>query len=184
MAGTHKELIQVTQDELTKLEGERTRKCKYCGKSIWYETTKISFREDGNLSSEFRGTTWRTSKTIDDVTYFICVCQHCLEKMYPDFVDRNKKKIFNTFNKYVQYAFVGINCAVAFLIIKTAIEMFIKLKKNFITITIFALAFILLVIFEIFSISVSSIYFILVGGIIGIIIHAIKVSKENKEITK
>ena len=86
--------------------------------------------------------------------------------------------------EYVQYAFVGINCAVAFLIIKTAIEMFIKLKKNFITITIFALAFILLVIFEIFSISVSSIYFILVGGIIGIIIHAIKVSKENKEITK
>lgn len=105
MAGTRKELIQVTQDELTKLEGEHTSKCKYCGKSIWYETTKITFREDGQLASEFRGTTWRTSKTIDGVKYDICVCQHCLEKMYPDFADKNKHKIFNTFNKYVQYAF-------------------------------------------------------------------------------
>ena len=105
MAGTHKELIQVTQDELTKLEGKETPKCKYCGKSIWYETTKVSFRQDGKLASEVGGTTWKTSKTIDGVKYSICVCQHCLEKMYPDFVDRNKKKIFNTFNKYVQYAF-------------------------------------------------------------------------------
>ena len=86
--------------------------------------------------------------------------------------------------EYVKYAFKGINCAVAFLIIKTAIEMFIKLKKTPITIITFILSFILLVIFEIFAISVSSIYFILVGGIIGIIIYSIKLTKENKEITK
>ena len=100
-----KELIHLTQDELTKLEGENTPKCKYCGKSIWYESTKVTFRDNGKLASEFRGTTWRTTKTIEGVTYWICVCQHCLEKMYPDFVNRNKSKIFNTFNKYVQYAF-------------------------------------------------------------------------------
>lgn len=105
MAGTHKELIYVSQDELTKLEGDDTPKCKYCGKSIWYETTMVSFRKDGKLASEFKGTTWRTTKTMEDITYSICVCQHCLEKMYPDFTDRNKSKIFNTFNKYVQYAF-------------------------------------------------------------------------------
>lgn len=105
MAGTHKELIYVSQDELTKLEGDDTPKCKYCGKSIWYETTMVSFRKDGKLASEFKGTTWRTTKTMEGITYWICVCQHCLEKMYPDFADRNKSKIFNTFNKYVQYAF-------------------------------------------------------------------------------
>jgi hypothetical protein len=98
-----KELIHLTQDELTKLEGENTPKCKYCGKSIWYESTKVTFRDNGKLASEFRGTTWRTTKTIEGVTYWICVCQHCLEKMYPDFANRNKSKIFkfrSRFNKY------------------------------------------------------------------------------------
>lgn len=86
--------------------------------------------------------------------------------------------------EYVKYAFKGINCAVAFLIIKTAIEMFIKLKKNIITIITFIISLILLIVFEILSISVSSIYFILVGGVIGIIIYSIKLTRENKEITK
>ena len=33
-------------------------------------------------------------------------------------------------NLYVQYAFVGIKCAVAYLITKAGIDMFIKMKKN------------------------------------------------------
>lgn len=105
MAGKYKGLIHISQDELTILEGNNIRKCKCCGKSIWYETTRISYRLDGKLSSKFGGTTHRTRKNIDGVDYPIQVCQYCLEKEYPDFVDKNKSKIFNTFNKYVAYAF-------------------------------------------------------------------------------
>ena len=105
MAVKHKELIHITQDELTEIEGEKTRKCKFCGKSIWYDTTKVSFNLDGSLGSEFGGTTHRTEKNIDGVCYPICVCQNCLEKEFPDFKERNKSKIFNTFNKYVSFAF-------------------------------------------------------------------------------
>lgn len=105
MAVKHKGLIHITQDELTEIEGEKTRKCKFCGKSIWYDTTKVSFNLDGSLSSEFRGTTYRTEKNINGVSYPICVCQNCLEKEFPDFDERNKSKIFNTFNKYVSFAF-------------------------------------------------------------------------------
>lgn len=105
MAGKHKELIHISQDELTKLEGVETPKCRYCGKSIWYETTKVSFRNDGKLGSEIRGTTYRTTKTLNGRVYPILVCQHCLEKKYPDFKEKNKSRIFNTFNKYVAYAF-------------------------------------------------------------------------------
>lgn len=105
MAGKHKELIHISQDELTLLEGEEIRKCKICGKSIWYDNTKISYRLDGRLSSEYGGTTYRTTKILNDIVYPICMCQKCLEKKYPDFNDKNKSKIFNTFNKYVEYVF-------------------------------------------------------------------------------
>lgn len=105
MAGRHKKLIHISQDELTNLEGDGTTKCKYCGKSIWYDSTKVSFREDGRLAYECGGTTYRTSKCLNGIKYPILVCQHCLEKKYPDFKEKNKSKIFNTFNKYVMYAF-------------------------------------------------------------------------------
>ena len=104
MGGKHKELVHISQDELTDLEKD-TPKCKYCNKSIWYDTTKVSFNLNGSLSSEFGGTTYRTKKTINGVNYPICVCQNCLEERFPDFKERNKSKIFNTFNKYVVYAF-------------------------------------------------------------------------------
>ena len=42
-------------------------------------------------------------------------------------------------NKYVAYAFIGIKCAVAFLITKTGIEMFIKMKKKVLNILLFLL---------------------------------------------
>lgn len=100
-----KELIHVSQDELTKIEGSKTPKCKYCGKSIWYENTKISFNKNGTLASMCGGTTYRSKKKMFDDIYHVCVCQKCLEKKYPDFSERNVSKIFNTFNKYVAYAF-------------------------------------------------------------------------------
>lgn len=95
----------ISQDDLTKLENSTTPKCKYCGKSIWYDNTKVLKRLDGKLSSQYSGTTYRTYKNIYGKVYPICVCQKCLEKKYPDFAERNKSKIFNTFNKYVAYAF-------------------------------------------------------------------------------
>lgn len=104
MGGKHKELVHISQDELTNLEKD-TPKCKYCNKSIWYDSTKVSFRNDGRLGFETGGTTYRTTKTLNGRVYPILVCQHCLEKKYPDFKEKNKSKIFNTFNKYVVYAF-------------------------------------------------------------------------------
>lgn len=99
------ELVHISQDELTLLENKNITKCKYCDKSIWYENTKVTFRNDGLLGYKYSGTTYRTTKNINGTKFPICVCQYCLEKKYPDFRDKNKSKIFNTFNKYVSYAF-------------------------------------------------------------------------------
>lgn len=98
-------LVKITQDEFDKLDNDSTHKCKYCGKEIWYENTKVRFNKNGDLSYEMGGSNWRSSKEINGVVYPIRVCQYCLEQKYTDFKERNVSKIFNTFNKYVSYAF-------------------------------------------------------------------------------
>lgn len=71
-------------------------------------------------------------------------------------------------NKYVSYAFVGIKCAVAILIISASLDMLKKTKKNAFNITIALLVSIVLILLEIFQLKFSSIFLILIGGLLGI----------------
>lgn len=80
--------------------------------------------------------------------------------------------------KYVQYAFAGINSAVAFLIVKTGFTMMKKLEKKPLPIISFIVVFSLMILFEVLAFKFSSIYFILIGGLIGIIYYSI-ISKKK-----
>ena len=84
--------------------------------------------------------------------------------------------------EYVKYAFVGINCAVAFLILKAGLEMFLKSEKSIFNIIIFIVVVVLMISFELLSIHFSSIFLILIGGILGLIINSL--NKLRKEETK
>lgn len=89
--------------------------------------------------------------------------------------------VLDTFmaNVYVQYAFMGIKCAVAFLILKAGINMFKKIEKRPLPLIVFSLVFILEIVFELLSINFSSIYFILIGGFIGLFVYSLL--KMNKK---
>ena len=76
--------------------------------------------------------------------------------------------------KYVKYAFVGIKCAVAILVFKAGFNMFKKMKKKVIPILVMGIVFSLMIVFELFSIKFSSIFFILIGGGIGILVECIR----------
>ena len=84
--------------------------------------------------------------------------------------------------KIVKYAFEGINVGVSFLILKTGINMYKKIEKKFVPILMFVLVFLLLILFEILAVKLSSIIYILIGGLIGIIYYA--VTNKNKEEVK
>ncbi len=75
--------------------------------------------------------------------------------------------------EYVAYAFMGIKCAVAFLITNAGIGMIKKMKKNPFSISVLCVVTILMIILEILSISFSSIFLILIGGGLSIIIYSI-----------
>ena len=76
-------------------------------------------------------------------------------------------------NRYVAYAFVGIKCAVAFLILKAGMNMFSKLQRKPLPLITFFAVFILMLLLEVFSVSFSTVILILAGGILGIFAYAV-----------
>ena len=84
-------------------------------------------------------------------------------------------------NKYVAYAFLGIKACVAFLITKAGIDMFMKMKKNIVSITIFGFVFITMIVLKLFDLSFSSIIFILVGGLINMVIYLLSTLKQKED---
>ena len=81
--------------------------------------------------------------------------------------------------KWVAYAFMGIKCAVAFLITNAAIGMIKKMKKNPFSITVLCVVTCLMITLELLSISFSSIILILIGGVLSIIINSILTKKSE-----
>ena len=77
-------------------------------------------------------------------------------------------------NKYVAYAFRGIQCAVAFLILKAGFDMFQKLEKKPIPMAVFFAVLASMLAMELLSIQLSSIVLILAGGLMGIALYGRK----------
>ena len=84
-------------------------------------------------------------------------------------------------NRFVRYAFVGIQCAVAFLILKAGLTMLGKVEKKAIPLATFGIVFGALIAFEVFSVSVSSILLILLGGLLGVVIYGIRGAKNAEK---
>ena len=83
----------------------------------------------------------------------------------------------------VKYAFNGIQACVAFLILSAGLKMFKKLKKTVLNIILFSLTLGGVVIFTLFfpQIDISSIFYILIGGLVGIVVYLIGYLKSVKE---
>ena len=77
---------------------------------------------------------------------------------------------FNQFLAFsaVASAFKGIQVCVVFLIFSAGFKMLRKIKKNAFNITVMALTFAAMVTFSLFSVSFSSIFYILIFGLIGL----------------
>lgn len=82
----------------------------------------------------------------------------------------------------VKYAFLGIKCGVVFLLCKVAITLIKSNQKDWLAIIIMISVITLMVVFTIFAVSFSAIYFILIGAVLGLIIYGlIPYKKERKK---
>ena len=82
---------------------------------------------------------------------------------------------------YVAYAFKGIQACVVYLILSAGIKLFKGVKKNAYSITAFVLTLSLLVILALLSVKFSAIFYILIGGVAGLVIHLVAKLREKKE---
>ena len=89
----------------------------------------------------------------------------------------------------VKHAFHGIQACVAFLILSAGLKMFKKLNKKVLNVVLFSLTLLGIVAFTLFfpKIKISSILYILVGGLVGVVVYLItyfnqrhKVKKQNQ----
>ena len=83
----------------------------------------------------------------------------------------------------VSKAFKGIQACVAFLILSAGLKMFIKSKKTVFSIIVFALVCLSVILCTIFGVDFSSIYYILLGALAGLIVYLIAFSNKMKKST-
>ncbi|MDE7130887.1 MAG: chromate transporter [Lachnospiraceae bacterium] len=92
---------------------------------------------------------------------------------------------FDSFLKlsYVSYAFDGIQACVVYLIISAAIQMLAGVRKTFFNLVIVSTIFITMLIFSVLSIDFSTVFYILICGMIGVARDFIKLIPrgENKK---
>ncbi len=81
----------------------------------------------------------------------------------------------------VSKAFKGIQACVAFLILSAGLKMFIKSKKTVFSIIVFALVCLSVILCTIFGVDFSSIYYILLGALAGLIVYLIAFSNKMKK---
>lgn len=82
--------------------------------------------------------------------------------------------------KYVAYAFKGIQACVAYLILAAGIKMFKGLKKSAFNVILFSVATVTMITLDILALSFSSVYYILIGGAIGVIVYVISYATEKR----
>lgn len=81
---------------------------------------------------------------------------------------------------WVASAFKGIQACVVYLILSAGLRMFIKMKKNVFNVSIFAVVSVSFIFVSLFGISFSSIYYILICGVVGIVVGTLH-NMRNRE---
>lgn len=82
--------------------------------------------------------------------------------------------------KLVEYAFRGIQVCVIYLIFSAGMKMLAKMKKNVMSVTICSLVIALMILFSVFAVNFSTIFYILISGVIGIFAYLLSAIKEKR----
>ena len=94
---------------------------------------------------------------------------------------------FNEFLKIAAIAaiFKGLQVGVIFLILSAGIKLFKKLEKSVFNYIVMGLTFASMILFSVFAVNFSSIFYVLLSGIAGLVVFLIKTIKQkNKEVQK
>ena len=83
--------------------------------------------------------------------------------------------------KLVEYAFRGIQVCVVYLIFSAGLKMLGQMKKTTLSVTIVSAVVLCMLLFSLFALKFSTIFYILICGVIGLVSFALKQIKAGKE---
>ncbi len=86
--------------------------------------------------------------------------------------------------EYVGYAFRGIQVCVVYLILSAGIKMMKALEKNALNIAVAVTVGVLTIVFSLFAVNFSSVYFILISGFAAAVLFLIKRKKSGGTVKK
>ena len=82
----------------------------------------------------------------------------------------------------VAYAFKGIQLCVVYLILTAGLKMLAHMKKNAFNIIIISITLICMVVFSLFAVKFSTIFYIMISGACGVVVYLLgKIRKEEKQ---
>lgn len=84
----------------------------------------------------------------------------------------------------VEYAFRGIQVCVIYLIFSAGLKMLKQMKKSVVSVIIVSSVALCMLLFSLFAVNFSTIFYILICGLIGLVIYLLKQIKQKKEETK
>lgn len=83
--------------------------------------------------------------------------------------------------KYVGYAFKGIQVCVIYLILSAGLSMAKGLSRNILNVGILFVTIMTMLLFSLFAVKFSTVYFILISGMVGILAYAIWKIKNRED---
>lgn len=83
---------------------------------------------------------------------------------------------------WVASAFRGIQVCVVFLIFSAGLKMLGKMKKSAFNVSVVSITFLCMVLFGLFVVSFSSIFYILISGALGLLIYTVGYIKGKKSV--
>jgi len=82
----------------------------------------------------------------------------------------------------VAYAFKGIQICVVYLILTAGLKMLAHMKKNAFNIIIISITLICMVVFSLYAVKFSTIFYIMISGACGVVVYLLgKIRKEEKQ---
>ncbi len=101
-------------------------------------------------------------------TLAVCIPSFCIIYVISLFFDAFLQ------NAYIAAAFKGIQLCVCYLILSAGIKLLIKMKKEALNIVLFVLTVLVMIVLTVFALNISSIFLILAGAVVGIIVWRCK----------
>ena len=160
------------------LENEFVEKKKWLEKDEFLDVTAIAESTPGPIA--INAATYMGYKNAGIIGSIIATLGICI----PSFVIIYAISLF--FDAFlsltlVAYAFKGIQICVVYLILTAGLKMLKQMKKTVFNMIIILVTLVCMVVFSLFAVKFSTIFYILISGICGIVVYLLgKIRKEKK----